>query len=95
MIEGRVYRLRLVSGSANWAFKVFIQGEEHDDPVKMTIIARDGSPCQPIITEAINIAIGERYDVFVRAPAVGTYNLWFETYTWQNATKENQNQTKK
>jgi multicopper oxidase len=58
-------RLRLVNSAADTAFRVAVGG------ARMTAVATDGHPVVPVTVDTVSIAMGERYDVELTAPAAG------------------------
>lgn len=60
-VEGTSYRLRLVNVAVDTHFKFSI------DNHTMTVIEADWVPIEPYTTTTINIAMGQRYDVIVKA----------------------------
>lgn len=60
-VEGTSYRLRLVNVAIDSHFKFSI------DNHTMTVIAADWVPIEPYTTTTLNIAMGQRYDVIVKA----------------------------
>jgi multicopper oxidase len=62
---GARVRLRLVNAGADTPFRVAVAGSA------LTVVATDGFPVQPFETDTLIIAMGERYDVLVTAPASG------------------------
>jgi FtsP/CotA-like multicopper oxidase with cupredoxin domain len=59
--SGKSYRLRLVNTAIDTMFKFGI------DNHTLTVIANDLVPIKPFTTQMINIGIGQRYDVIVKA----------------------------
>ncbi len=64
---GDVVRLRLVNIGSSTPFRVAFGGG------KMTVVATDGYPVQPVQTDALLVAMGERYDVEVTIPSDGAF----------------------
>ena len=56
---GERVRLRFINGSAMTYFDVRIPG------LKMTVVAADGQPVQPVTVDEFRIAVAETYDVIV------------------------------
>lgn len=80
---GTKYLLRLVNPSADTHFKFTI------DNHTMEVIATDFVPIQPYTTDAVSVAIGQRYDVIVTANAdAGDY--WMRAIA-QTACSSNAN----
>lgn len=80
---GKRYRLRLVNAAADTHFKFAI------DNHTLEVIASDFVPIQPYTTDALNIAIGQRYDVIVTANATAD-NYWLRAIA-QTACSNNAN----
>lgn len=70
---GEKLRLRVINGSAMSYFDVRIPG------VKMTIVAADGQPVQPVPVDEFRIAVAETYDVIVEPEADRAYTIFAET----------------
>ena len=66
---GEQLRLRLVNAGAATPFRVAYGGG------RMTVIATDGYPVDPVTTDALIIGMGERYDVLVTVPRSGAFPL--------------------
>ncbi|CAG8187589.1 unnamed protein product [Penicillium olsonii] len=82
---GTSYRLRLVNAACDTHYKFSI------DNHTMTVIANDLVPIEPYKTTVLNIAMGQRYDVIVKADQVSVAkNFWLRTIP-QNACSENAN----
>jgi len=62
-------RLRLINGGTSSMFRVALDGHE------MTIIACDGTPCEPVTVDSIAMATAERYDVLVTIAEAGSFTL--------------------
>ncbi len=58
-------RLRLVNAAADTAFCFFVEGHT------LTVTHADGSPVEPVETDALLIGMGERYDVLIEARSDG------------------------
>ena len=65
---GQRVRIRLVNAGSDTAFRVALGGHQ------LTVTHSDGYPVQPATTDALLIAMGERYDVVVTL-ADGTFPL--------------------
>jgi FtsP/CotA-like multicopper oxidase with cupredoxin domain len=66
---GKMLRLRIVNGGAGTNFYLEYAGRP------LTIIAADGQPVEPIEERRFLIAIAETYDVLVKVPAAGAFEL--------------------
>ncbi|AMV70606.1 Copper resistance protein A precursor [Desulfuromonas sp. DDH964] len=66
---GKTLRLRIVNGGAGTNFYLEYSGGP------MTIISADGQPVEPVEETRFLIAIAETYDVLVRVPADGAFEL--------------------
>ncbi len=66
---GERLRLRLVDGSATTYFYVEFAGGP------MTIISADGQDVKPVAAKRFLISVAETYDVSIRVPAGGAYEL--------------------
>jgi len=62
---GERVRLRLVNAGSDTPFRVAVGGS------RMTVIATDGFPVQPVTVDTILLGMGERYDVIITAPKAG------------------------
>ncbi|WP_338576089.1 copper resistance system multicopper oxidase [Pseudomonas canadensis] len=69
---GETIRLRLINGSAMSYFDVRIPG------LKMTVIAADGQPVQPVSVAEFRIAVAETFDVLVE-PTAEAYTLFAQS----------------
>ncbi|GGX85878.1 copper resistance protein A [Litchfieldella qijiaojingensis] len=69
---GERIRLRVINGSAMSYFDVRIPG------LKMTVVAADGQPVQPVPVDEFRIAVAETYDVLVTPEADTAYTLFAE-----------------
>ncbi|KAJ5180151.1 hypothetical protein N7492_003361 [Penicillium capsulatum] len=77
------YRLRLVNAACDTHFKFMI------DNHTMTVIANDLVPIEPYQTNVLNIAMGQRYDVIVKADQASVAkNFWLRAIP-QTACSEN------
>ena len=70
---GETLRLRLINGSTTYALRFQIDGH------RLTVIASDGAPLEPVEVDNLIVNIGERYDVLVRADQRGT--AWIRAAT--------------
>lgn len=69
---GETVRLRFINGSAMTYFDVRIPG------LKMTVIAADGQPVNPVSVDEFRIAVAETYDVLVE-PVADAYTLFAQS----------------
>ncbi|MDI5986195.1 copper resistance system multicopper oxidase [Halomonas sp. M4R5S39] len=69
---GERVRLRVINGSAMSYFDVRIPG------LKMTVVAADGQPVQPVPVDEFRIGVAETYDVLVTPEADTAYSLFAE-----------------
>ena len=69
---GETLRLRFINGSAMSYFDVRIPG------LKMTVIAADGQPVQPVSVDEFRIAVAETFDVLVE-PTAAAYTLFAQS----------------
>ena len=69
---GETIRLRFINGSAMSYFDVRIPG------LKMTVIAADGQPVQPVGVDEFRIAVAETFDVLVE-PTAEAYTLFAQS----------------
>ncbi|ASV40028.1 copper oxidase [Pseudomonas sp. NS1(2017)] len=69
---GETIRLRFINGSAMSYFDVRIPG------LKMTVIAADGQPVQPVSVDEFRIAVAETFDVLVE-PTAKAYTLFAQS----------------
>lgn len=69
---GETIRLRFINGSAMSYFDVRIPG------LKMTVIAADGQPVQPVSVDEFRIAVAETFDVLVE-PTAEAYTLFAQS----------------
>ncbi|PHH75241.1 hypothetical protein CDD80_2520 [Ophiocordyceps camponoti-rufipedis] len=58
---GKSYRLRFINAAIDSHFKFMLDNHE------MTVIASDFIPLEPYVTKIVDIAIGQRYDVIIKA----------------------------
>lgn len=70
---GDTVRLRLINGSAMSYFDFRIPG------LKLTVIAADGQPVQPVEVDELRIAVAETYDVLVRVGDLPAYTLYAQS----------------
>ncbi|MFQ6574334.1 copper resistance system multicopper oxidase [Pseudomonas sp. UM16] len=70
---GETVRLRLINGSAMSYFDFRIPG------LKLTVIAADGQPVQPVEVDELRIAVAETYDVLVRVGDLPAYTLYAQS----------------
>ena len=66
---GETLRLRLINGSATTFFHVEFAGGP------MTLISADGMEVEPVEVDRLLISVAETYDVLVRQPSHGSYEL--------------------
>jgi len=66
---GKAVRLRIINGGAGTNFYLEYAGGP------MTIIAADGQPVEPVEESRFLIAIAETYDVLIKVPASGAFEL--------------------
>ncbi|SHF40333.1 copper-resistance protein, CopA family [Modicisalibacter ilicicola DSM 19980] len=69
---GEKLRLRIINGSAMSYFDVRIPG------LKMTVVAADGQPVQPVPVDELRIAVAETYDVLVEPEVSRAYTIFAE-----------------
>ncbi|MFN2331462.1 MAG: copper resistance system multicopper oxidase [Halomonas sp.] len=69
---GERIRLRVINGSAMSYFDVRIPG------LKMTVVAADGQPVQPVPVDEFRIAVAETYDVLVTPEDDTAYTIFAE-----------------
>ena len=67
---GERVRLRFINGSAMTYFDVRIPG------LKMTIVAADGLPVQPVTVDEFRIAVAETYDVIVEPSGQDAFTIF-------------------
>ncbi|WP_192034656.1 copper resistance system multicopper oxidase [Halomonas sp. YLGW01] len=70
---GETLRLRIINGSAMSYFDMRIPG------LKMTVVAADGQPVQPVPVDEFRIGVAETYDVLVTPKDDGAYPLFAES----------------
>ncbi|WP_136477208.1 copper resistance system multicopper oxidase [Pseudomonas sp. DG56-2] len=70
---GETVRLRLINGSAMSYFDFRVPG------LKMTVIAADGMPVQPVSIDELRIAVAETYDVLVEVGDLPAYTLYAQS----------------
>jgi FtsP/CotA-like multicopper oxidase with cupredoxin domain len=66
---GSCARLRLINGSGSSFFRIAVDG------LRLTVIAADGDPVEPVVVDNLVIGTAERYDVLVTLPESGSYTL--------------------
>ncbi|AMK78431.1 MULTISPECIES: copper resistance system multicopper oxidase [Methylomonas] len=69
---GEKLRLRFINASAMTHFDVRLPG------LKMTVIAADGQPVEPVDVEEFRIAVAETYDVLVQPQTEQAYSIFAE-----------------
>lgn len=67
---GEPLRLRFINGSAMTYFDVRIPG------LKMTVVAADGQPVQPVSVDEFRLAVAETLDVLVQPEGEGPYTVF-------------------
>lgn len=67
---GERIRLRLINGSAMSYFDLRIPG------LKMTVVAADGQPVEPVTVDELRLAVAETYDVIVQPEHAEAYTLF-------------------
>ncbi|KAL4908522.1 hypothetical protein BDW74DRAFT_166169 [Aspergillus multicolor] len=79
--EGTSYRLRLINGAIDTVYKFMI--DEHE----LEVIAMDLVPVKPFKTTSVSLAMGQRYDVIVKAtnPSSAS-NFWLRTIPQQSCS---------
>ncbi|GLZ87829.1 copper resistance protein A [Metapseudomonas resinovorans] len=70
---GEKIRLRFINGSAMTYFDVRIPG------LKMTVIAADGQPVEPVSVDEFRIAVAETYDVLVEPTGDEAYTIFAQS----------------
>ena len=70
---GETVRLRLINASAMTYFDFRIPG------LKLTVIAADGLPVQPVTVDELRIAVAETYDVLVSVGDLPAYTLFAQS----------------
>ncbi len=70
---GEKVRLRFINGSAMTYFDVRIPG------LKMTVIAADGQPVEPVSVDEFRIAVAETYDVLVEPAGDEAYTIFAQS----------------
>jgi CopA family copper-resistance protein len=70
--KGEKVRLRFINGSAMSFFDVRIPG------LKMTVVAADGQPVQPVSVDEFRIGVAETYDVIVE-PDDAAYSIFAQS----------------
>lgn len=71
--NGEKVRLRFINGSAMTLFDVRIPG------LKMTVVASDGQPIEPVTVDEFRIGVAETYDVIVEPEADSAYTLFAQS----------------
>ncbi|MCX7564197.1 copper resistance system multicopper oxidase [Xanthomonadaceae bacterium XH05] len=66
--------LRLINGSAMSYFDLRIPG------LKLTVIAADGQPVEPVSVDEIRLAVAETYDVIVEPAEERAYTIFAQNY---------------
>ena len=64
---GERVRLRLISAASDTPFRVALGGS------KLTVVATDGFPVEPVTVDTLLLGMGERYDVIVSVPGEGAF----------------------
>ncbi len=67
---GERIRLRLINGSAMSYFDLRIPG------LRMTVVAADGQPVNPVTVDELRLAVAETYDVIVQPETAEAYTLF-------------------
>lgn len=62
---GERVRLRLINAGADTPFRVAVAGS------RLTVVATDGFPVQPVDVDTVLLGMGERYDALITAPRTG------------------------
>ncbi|MDH4609822.1 copper resistance system multicopper oxidase [Pseudomonas sp. BN102] len=70
---GEKIRLRFINGSAMSYFDVRIPG------LKMTVVAADGQPVEPVSVDEFRIAVAETYDVLVEPAGGEAYTIFAQS----------------
>lgn len=70
---GQKYRLRLINAGAEGMQKFSI------DNHKLTVIAYDFVPIQPVTTEIVTLGVGQRADVIVEATGSASHAVWMRS----------------
>jgi FtsP/CotA-like multicopper oxidase with cupredoxin domain len=71
--KGERVRLRLINGSSTYALRFQVDGHP------LTVIATDGAPVRPVTVDNLVLAVGERFDVLLRADRGGAH--WIRVAT--------------
>jgi FtsP/CotA-like multicopper oxidase with cupredoxin domain len=71
--KGETVRLRLINGSSTYTFRFQVDGHP------LTVIATDGAPMAPVPVDNLVLAVGERYDVLLKADQGGVH--WVRVVT--------------
>lgn len=71
--NGEKIRLRFINGAAMTIFDVRIPG------LKMTVVAADGQPVEPVTVDEFRIAVAETYDVIVEPESDTAYTVFAQS----------------
>lgn len=71
--NGEKIRLRFINGAAMTIFDVHIPG------LKMTVVAADGQPVEPVTVDEFRIAVAETYDVIVEPQSDTAYTVFAQS----------------
>jgi len=71
--KGETVRLRVINGSSTYALRFQVDGHP------LTVIASDGAPMQPVQVDNLVLAVGERFDVLLKADQDGVH--WIRAVT--------------
>lgn len=74
--KGETVRLRVINGSSTYALRFQVDGHP------LTVIATDGAPMQPVEVDNLVLAVGERFDVLLKADQEGAH--WIRVATLDN-----------
>lgn len=66
---GEQVRLRLINAGSDTPFRVALGGS------RLTVVASDGFPVEPVTVDTILLGMGERYDALVTVPRAGVFPL--------------------
>ena len=66
---GAQVRLRLINAGSDTPFRVALGGG------RLTVVASDGFPVEPVTVDSILLGMGERYDALVQLPEPGAFPL--------------------
>lgn len=64
---GEQVRLRFINAASDTPFRVAVGGS------RLTVVASDGFPVEPVTVDAILLGMGERYDALVTVPRSGVF----------------------